>query len=299
MKNLIVLFSMTLLFCSTTLVGQIKGVKHVVMIGVDGFGAFTLRDHPCDFPTIQHMMQQGSSSLEMRTVLPSSSACNWASIMMGASPELHGYTTWGSKSPDLPSRVLNQYGMFPGIYGELRAKFPKAELGFLYQWEGMGYLFDREAASYEFHAKNGNEELCKATCDYITSRKPLFTFTVFDHPDAEGHAEGWGSAKYQQMCQELDGHVATILKSIESAGMMENTVVIFIADHGGIEKGHGGKTMQEMQVPFVVYGARVKKNYAICRSLMVYDAASTIAHIFGVKQPQVWIGRPCTELFTR
>ncbi|MBP8790639.1 MAG: alkaline phosphatase [Breznakibacter sp.] len=299
MKNVFVFFFILLLNFSLSVAGQVKNVKHVVMIGADGFGAFMLREHPEDFTTIRNMMQNGSSSLEMRTVLPSSSACNWASIMMGASPELHGYTTWGSKSPDLPSRVLNQYGMFPGIFGELRAKYPKAELGYLYQWDGMGYLFDRGAASYEFHAKNGNEEMCQATCDYITKRKPMFTFAVFDHPDGEGHSDGWGSPKYHQMCQEIDGYVAKILKSIQEAGMMENTVVIFIADHGGIEKGHGGKTMQEMQVPFVLFGAKVKKNYVIDRSLMIYDTASTIAHLFGVEQPQVWIGRPCTEIFTR
>ena len=29
--------------------------------------------------------------------------------------------------------------------------------------------------------------------------------------------------------------------------------------HGGINKGHGGKTMQEMETPFIIAGKNVKK----------------------------------------
>mgnify|MGYP002227408259 FL=1 len=32
-------------------------------------------------------------------------------------------------------------------------------------------------------------------------------------------------------------------------------------------------------------------------SMMQYDVASTIAYIFGLQQPQVWIGRPMTQVF--
>ena len=32
-------------------------------------------------------------------------------------------------------------------------------------------------------------------------------------------------------------------------------------------------------------------------SMMQYDTAATIAYIFGLKQPQVWTGRPMTQVF--
>lgn len=51
-------------------------------------------------------MDAGCYTLKKRSVLPSSSAVNWASMFMGAGPELHGYTEWGSKTPELPSRVV-------------------------------------------------------------------------------------------------------------------------------------------------------------------------------------------------
>ena len=58
-----------------------------------------------------------------------------------------------------------------------------------------------------------------------------------------------------------------------------------------------GKTMQEMQTPFIISGKNIKKEGEFHESMMQYDVASTIAHIFGLKQPQVWIGRPMLQVF--
>ena len=79
--------------------------------------------------------------------------------------------------------------------------------------------------------------------------------------------------------------------------MQKETIFIVTADHGGIEKGHGGKTMNEMQTPFIISGKNVKKSGEFHESMMQYDVASTIAYIFGLKQPQVWIGRPMKQVF--
>ena len=61
-------------------------------------------------------MQKGCYTLKKRSVLPSSSAVNWASMFNGAGPEIHGYTEWGSRTPEIPSMVTNEHGIFPTIY---------------------------------------------------------------------------------------------------------------------------------------------------------------------------------------
>ena len=40
-----------------------------------------------------------------------------------------------------------------------------------------------------------------------------------------------------------------------------------------------------------------KKEEFFDESMMQFDCASTVAFIFGLKQPQVWIGRPMIQLF--
>lgn len=61
-------------------------------------------------------MANGCYTLHSRSVLPSSSAINWASMFMGVGTELHGYTTWGSKTPEIPSREVNERGIAPTIF---------------------------------------------------------------------------------------------------------------------------------------------------------------------------------------
>ena len=124
--------------------------KHVVLIGLDGWGAYSVPK--ADIPHIKQLMADGSYTLEKRSALPSSSAINWASMFMGAGPELHGYTEWGSKTPELPSRVLNEHGIFPTIFQVLRDARPEAEIGCLYEWSGIKYLVDTLALSHHAQA---------------------------------------------------------------------------------------------------------------------------------------------------
>lgn len=75
MKRTILLIGF--LFVTALLFGKVKGVKHVVLIGLDGWGAYSVPQ--ADMPTVRIMMKGRSLYLESRSVLPSSSACNWAS----------------------------------------------------------------------------------------------------------------------------------------------------------------------------------------------------------------------------
>ena len=64
--------------------------KHVVLVAFDGLSAVAIRNHP--MPNFNRLMKEGASTLNNRSILPSSSAPNWASMFTGVGPELHGYT---------------------------------------------------------------------------------------------------------------------------------------------------------------------------------------------------------------
>ena len=123
------------------------------------------------------------------------------------------------------------------------------------------------------------------------------TAICFDNPDHVGHVDGPDTPAYYAKLKELDGYVGRIVDAIKEAGIYDNSIIIVTADHGGINKGHGGKTMQEMETPFIIAGKNVKKGGIFDESMMQFDCASTVAFIFGLKQPQVWIGRPMIQLF--
>ena len=269
-------------------------IKHVVLIGVDGMGAYAFKK--AQLPVMQSMMKQGSWSLEARTVLPSSSAANWASMNMGAGPELHGFTTWGSKSPDMPSRVVDEYGMFPSIAGLLRKSRPESEIGFIYEWDGIGYLFPKAAVNKDLNC-NGDVALTNAVIEYIETQKPNFLFVHLHDVDSVGHMVGHDTPEYYASVERTDAHIGEILQSIERAGIADETLVLVTADHGGIKKGHGSISMAEMQIPWIVVGPGIRKNHQVQESIMTFDTAATIAAALKLKAPQVWIGRPVQSIF--
>ena len=112
-----------------------------------------------------------------------------------------------------------------------------------------------------------------------------------------GHSAGHDTSEYYAKLAEIDGYLGRIIKAAEDAGIADETIFIVTADHGGIEKGHGGITLQEMRTPFIICGKNIKKGGEFPESMMQYDVASTIAYALGVEQPQVWTGRPMKQVF--
>lgn len=270
--------------------------KHVILIGSDGFGAYAFKK--AKIPTIRKMMAAGAYSLKARAVLPSSSAVNWASILMGSGSELHGYTEWGSKVPELPSRVLGKEGIYPTIFSLINEQMPKAKMGVSYTWGGIGYLFEKNLVDLDFNGKEDSETTEKAL-DFIVKEKPAFTFIHLTHPDNEGHEIGHDTPEYYKAVEKVDKLVAQILLKLEKENMMDDTVIIFTADHGGIGSGHGGKTLLEVEIPWIIYGKGIPAQGELNTSIVTYDTGATIAHILGLKTPQFWTGRPVKDAFKK
>lgn len=274
--------------------------NHVVLIGLDGWGAYSVEK--ADMPVVKKLMQEGSYTLKKRSVLPSSSAVNWASMFMGAGPELHGYTEWGSQTPELPSRLVDEDGIFPTVFGLLHRAAPKAEIGCIYEWDGIRYVVDTLALTYDKHVAEASKEpeaTARYAAEYIQRAKPNLVGVIFDNPDHVGHADGHDTPAYYEVLTKLDGYIGQIVQAVKEAGILDDTVFIVTADHGGINKGHGGKTMEEMETAFIISGKNVKKGYNFTESMMQFDVAPTIGWIFNLQQPQVWIGRPMKQVFKK
>lgn len=271
-------------------------IKHVFLIGVDGMGAYAWKK--AEIPVMRNIMKQGSWSLNARSVLPSSSAANWASMLMGAGPELHGFTTWGSKKPDLPSRELDKYGMFPTIFSLLREQNPKAEIGVIYEWDGIGYLFPKAAVDHDQNC-DSDSILTIETIKYIEKKKPTLLFVHLHDVDSVGHMVGHDTKEYYASIERTDQNIGKIIESIKKAGILNESIILISADHGGINKGHGEKTMAEMEIPWIIMGPGIKKDNAISESIMTFDTAATIMALLQIKPPQSWIGRPVRSAFNK
>ncbi len=276
--------------------------KHVVLIGLDGCGAYAVRKaDPDTIPNLRKLMAQGAWTLKDRSVLPSSSAINWASMFMGVPTEIHGYTTWGSKTPEIKPNLVNERGIQPTIFSELRRQRPQARIEVLAEWAGIGELIDKGAVDHYFlvpgKCQDHPNRIIDEAVEAITRRKPALLAVCIDQLDAVGHKQGHDTPAFYAALTTADRYVGRILNAIDEAGITRDTIVIVTADHGGTKKGHGGKSLAEMEIPFIIAGANIKSAGEITESMMQYDCAAMIAYALGIAPHPVWRGRPIPRLF--
>jgi predicted AlkP superfamily pyrophosphatase or phosphodiesterase len=268
--------------------------QHLIFIGLDGWGSYSY--DKADMPVTKALANTGAYTLKKRSVLPSSSAVNWASMFNGSAPELHGYTKWDSKTPELPSRVVSHYGMYPTVFGLLKDASPQAQIGLLYEWDGITYLEEKAALSLDKNLKP--DSLTLVACDYIKQAKPTLLAVIYDEPDHTGHQIGHDTPEYYAKLSELDTHIARLVQAVKEAGIYDETIFVITSDHGGINKGHGGATLLEMETPFIISGKGIRPGVNFDDiSMMQYDVAATMAAVFRLEQPQAWIGRPVEQVF--
>ena len=271
-------------------------VKHVVVIGFDGLSPNGLKN--AITPTFDKIMSEGAYSMHARAVLPTSSSTNWASMIMGAGPEQHGITSnsWEKDNFVLPTVTQSEDFLFPSIFQLIDDQKESAEIGAIYHWSGFGRLFEKGAVDYDINPESEDETAALASA-YIKEKKPTFTFIHFDHVDHGGHEYGHGSPEYFKSVEKADALLAEVMAAIKASGMADETLVIISADHGGLGKGHGGESLEEIEIPFILWGKSVKKNHLLKYPVYQYDNAATVAFALGIKTPMAWIGKPVKNAF--
>ena len=285
------------LLINVSIFPQIKEIKHVIVFGVDGMSPNGIKH--AKTPNMEFLMKNGAYTMYGRAVLPTVSTPNWEAIISGADLIQTGILSNEWEAHDFsinPVTTAPNEDMFPTIFGTIRQQLPDAEIGAIYHWDGFGRLYEKSAPNYDV---NGKDE-CNTTelaANYIKSKKPTFTFIHLDNVDGAGHESGHGSPEYFKAVEKADSLLGVILQAAKDAGIFESTLFIVCADHGGIGYGHGGNSMDELEVPFIMSGPKVKKGYELKLPYYQYDNAATVAFVLGVKLSYACIGRPVSYAF--
>ena len=274
----------------------IRSVEHVVIIGVDGLSPNGIRK--AQTPHLNQLVKAGAHTFHARGVMPTSSSPNWASMIMGAGPEQHGVTSndWETNKFEIAPIAVGSGGIFPTIFGVMREQRPESVIACFHDWQGFGRLLERNAPNVVEHVKDAIETAARAT-RYFKEKKPQFIFIHFDGVDHAGHGFGWDSWQYYKSVELTDSLIGAVLDSIKESGVADTTLVLVTADHGGKGKGHGGATMEEIEIPWIINGPGVEEGREIIAPVNTYDTAATIAYIFGLNPPACWIGKPVLQAF--
>lgn len=271
--------------------------RHVVVFGVDGLEPQGIDE--AKTPNIHAMMKDGSWSFHARAVFPTVSSPNWASMIMGAPVEMTGVISnaWEPNSATIAPACEDAPGIFPTIFGLEHRQHPMAKMGIFTDWADFVRLVEPGVVGTVYTTNEDEDSVFAHALEYLKRQKPEFLFIHLDLVDHAGHTYGWGSPQYLRAVEKTDYMLGALRNALESMQLLSSTTVFLTADHGGVGKGHGGLTMVEMEVPWIVTGPGIRKDHEITDTIMQYDTAATLAVVLDVKPSSCWRATPVSSAF--
>jgi predicted AlkP superfamily pyrophosphatase or phosphodiesterase len=262
-------------------------ISHVLIISEDGLrpdAVATLHLHWHDI-----LRKRGSSSLHAKTIRDASTLPAHASMLSGVHPEVHGLTwnNWRPSKGFIKSPTIFTHAQSAGLStafftgkSKLRHIVPPGTIG----------VYDRPG----YYCKKVAEEAAL----HIVAEKPALSFVHFSDPDELGHSAGWMSPKQLKAISDSDRCIGILYEALERANILDETLIIVSADHGGHNKVHSGAKLIDREIPWIACGPGVREDYVITEDVSTLDTAATALYALGIPIPASFVGKPRMEIFT-
>lgn len=270
--------------------------KHVILLGFDAMSARGIqRAHT---PNFNRMIDKGAVSVKARCIRPTSSSQNWMSMVSGTNIEMHGVTgnDWEPELQVIEPSLKNKKGLFPTIFDHIKTQRPDAKVYLFYEWTGQDRMYDVSVADKAVSGLDYDQTLTQAI-DAFFQDKPEFLFVSINQTDHVGHESGHESEEYLATITHFDSIVGKLADRLEETGLLDETVVIITADHGGLGSSHGGDSEAEREIPIILYGGNVTQGKVLEHTNLICDIAATVGGLLGVSLPQECIGKFIGEAF--
>lgn len=267
-----------------------KIYDHVLIIGVDGAGAY-FKD--TDTPNMDRIFKDGNITHEARTGVPAVSAHSWTSLLHGVEYAKHQISN--GIAEEVPYPIDSEY---PSIFRVLHEQDPDAKMASICRWpaQNIGIVEDGIGV-YKVTEKESDLKVAESVCKYLEENgAPKLMYTVFDDADVAGHSKTWGSPEHLRSITNIDALIGMIYDSYEALGVLDSTLIMVTADHGGFERDHGGNMDSEKLITFAITGESVIKNGA-AEDMSIRDVAAITAYALGLEAPESWTARIPAGIF--
>ena len=261
--------------------------KYVVVIGVDGAGAYFQN---ANTPNIDEIFANGAVTYNCLTSNPTISAECWGSLLHGVVPTVHGLTNGVVSSTAYPND-----SKYPSYFRVIRENDGDATLASFCNWSPINTgIIENDIGVYKV---NGGPDSALTTqiLTYLSGNNPTALFVQFDEADGTGHSQGYGTDAQLAKISEIDGYIGQIYGAYKDKGILDQTLFIVTADHGGNGKSHGGLTDTEKYVMFAAAGKTVEKG--TIEDMEIRDTASIVLYALGYEAPKTWTSRVPSGLF--
>lgn len=270
--------------------GSKGAYKHVVIIGVDGAGAF-FKDTPT--PRLDEIFAGQATTLRSKTSFPTISAQCWTSLLHGVLPEYHRMTNAITEDKTMWYPVKSPY---PSIFRVAREAHPEAKLASFVSWYAINNGIIEHNLGVEMgETKDVDPEIARMTVQYLSDNAPMLLFVHFGSPDVVGEKVGFGTKDQLQAISDLDTYIGWIYDQFKLKGLLDETLFIVTADHGGKGKTHGGDSDEERYVFLGVAGKTVADG--TIEDAETRDVAAIAAFALGLECPETWTGHVPAGVF--
>lgn len=253
------------------------------------------------FGNLEGWVQSGEARVwKMRSVLPSTSACCYASIHTGVSPQVHGILSnefrFRVNQPDLFSEITKAGGKTGAVthsyWSEFFNRYPFDFVRDIEYDEPDGPI-----THGRFHTMSGynhSNQMTPSDVDLFATLTMLSVRFGIDYGilhtctlDSMGHRFGHDCGEMDHACAAMDVMLAAFLPKWREAGYE----VIVTADHGQTDRGHhGGHEDLQQDFAFYYFGdGKGPKEDALLDQLQL---APTILKRLGVKAPVTMKAKP-------
>lgn len=245
---------------------------HVILISIDGARADSLRD--LHLPVLHAVAQRGSYTYSAQTIMPSYTLPAHTSMFTGYVPKKHGvrHNEWRAQT------YLEKSTIFDRLREEGKTVKWMAAKNKFYFFLKPDSLFEGEVVD------GGSQSMLKRAIETISMRDYDFLFIHFKGPDQAGHDFGHDTVFYKKALQDVDAYIGTLLERLAQTGEYDRTTIIITADHGMKGRIHGGKSHQEMTIPWMIVGPHIAQG-EIKTPVKITDTAAVILTLFGLSLP--------------
>ena len=266
--------------------GNSSPYERVIIFGMDGAGTMIRQGNT---PNFDRIFISGSITYEALASVPTLSAQGWGSAFYGVPGPVHGETN------NYAMNVHKFNVLYPSIFRLTREAYPKAKTASFANWPAINWgLIERDCGVFMFpedRKEPAKEAIVRHVLAYLKKNDPKLLFVYFVDVDDALHLYGYGSDEYFEAMEETDKQIGVVYDALAQNGMLENTLVLFVTDHGGNnEKNHGGSSDQERKVTFAAAGPGVEE-HGIIEDMELQDVAAVVLYALGIEQPEIQTGR--------
>lgn len=260
---------------------EVVAARRVLLVSCDGLrpDAIPL----ATTPVMQRLIDTGSHQFMALAELPPVTLPNHTSMVTGLSIQHHGVLFNSAMPGRVSSRTIFDV-----------AKSANLSVGFFANKGKLSFLCE-EGSVDAWRIVGDVDDLATEVVNAVAAMDLRLMFVHFGEPDGAGHREGWMSEPYLTQVGRVDAALGRILDALEAKGVLSETLVIVMSDHGGHGKTHFLNIPEDRFIPFILNGPGIAAGRSLCEQLRTMDAAATALGFLGLPIDTAADGRVVSE----